>query len=47
MAVREQIDAGRAAREDWLFRAIRANLTIEEQEQLARAVALLKRLADS
>jgi len=39
--------AGRTALEDWLFRAIRENLSLEEQEQLAAASALLKRLADS
>ncbi|MGI4791637.1 MAG: MarR family winged helix-turn-helix transcriptional regulator [Janthinobacterium lividum] len=44
---RETIKAGRAAREDWLFRAIRTKLTAEEQEQLAAGVDLLKRLVDS
>ena len=42
----EMIRAGRAAREDWLFRAIRANLTAKEQDELAAAVALFKRLVD-
>ena len=46
-ACRKRITAGRAAREDWLFRAIQANLAPEEQEELARAVELLKRLAES
>ena len=46
-ACREAVKAGRAAREDWLFRAIRANLSLEEQEELAAAIELLKRLADS
>ncbi|MEI9803212.1 MAG: MarR family transcriptional regulator [Pseudolabrys sp.] len=41
------IKAGQAAREDWLFRAIRTNLTPAEQEQLAIGVALLKRLVDT
>jgi hypothetical protein len=41
------IAAGRAARQDWLFRAIQTNLDRDEQEQLARAVEFLKRLADS
>ena len=41
------IKAGQAAREDWLFRAIQTNLTPYEREELARAVDLLKRLADS
>ena len=42
----EMIRVGRAAREDWLFRAIRTNLTAEEQDELASAVALFKRLVD-
>jgi DNA-binding MarR family transcriptional regulator len=46
-ACRELIRAGRAAREDWLFRAIRTKLGTAEQEELARAVELLKRLVDS
>ncbi|MFD1985638.1 MarR family winged helix-turn-helix transcriptional regulator [Mesorhizobium newzealandense] len=46
-ACREMITAGRAARQDWLFRAIQTNLDREEQEQLAGAVELLRRLADS
>lgn len=46
-ACREWVDAGRAAREDWLFRAIRANLAPEEQEELTGAVKLLKRLIGS
>jgi DNA-binding MarR family transcriptional regulator len=44
---RRWIKAGRAAREDWLFRSIRANLTSGEQKDLAAAVELLKRLAES
>ncbi|MHB1617618.1 MAG: MarR family winged helix-turn-helix transcriptional regulator [Metallibacterium sp.] len=46
-ACREMIKASRAAREDWLFRAIRTNLATAEQEELANAVELLKRLVDS
>ena len=42
----EWIKAGRAAKEDWLFRAIRSKLSPEEQEELATAVELLKRLAE-
>jgi DNA-binding MarR family transcriptional regulator len=42
----EWIKAGRAAREDWLFRAIQRQLSPEEQVELAGAVELLKRLAD-
>ena len=42
----EWIKAGRAAREDWLFRAIQSKLSPEEQDQLASAVELMKRLAE-
>lgn len=45
-ACREKLRAARAAREDWLFRAIRTTLTPDEQDQLATGVALLKRLID-
>ena len=45
-ACRDMIATGRAARQDWLFRAIRTKLDLEEQEQLAGAVELLRRLAD-
>ncbi len=41
---RDRIQAGRAAREDWLLRAIQANLNAHEQHDLAQAVDLLKRL---
>ncbi|MES2185972.1 MAG: MarR family transcriptional regulator [Pseudomonadota bacterium] len=41
------VQASRAAREDWLAGAIRTRLAPDEQEQLAAAVALLKRLVDS
>jgi DNA-binding MarR family transcriptional regulator len=44
---RDWIKAGRAAREDWLFKAIRKSLTAAEQEQLATAVKLLKRLVET
>jgi DNA-binding MarR family transcriptional regulator len=40
------VRAGRAAREDWLFRALRAQLSLREREQLAAAVKLLGKLAD-
>ena len=46
-ACREWILANRAAREDWLFRAISTRFSLEEQAQLAASVALLERLADS
>jgi len=44
---RELIKATRAAKEDWLFRAIQTKLSPAEQEELATAMELLKRLADS
>jgi len=46
-ACRELIAASRAAREDWLYWAIQTNLAPPEQEELARAIVLLKRLVDS
>lgn len=46
-ACRKRIKASRAAREDWLYRVIRTNLTSAEQKNLAAAVDLLKRIADS
>jgi DNA-binding MarR family transcriptional regulator len=41
---RAWIKAARAAREDWLARAIESQLCVSEQAELARGVALLKRL---
>jgi hypothetical protein len=41
------IRSGRAARHDWLFRAIQAKLTPQEQEQLAASMSLLNRLVDT
>ena len=46
-ACRELFRSGRAARHDWLFRAIQARLTPREQEQLAAAMSLLDRLVDT
>jgi DNA-binding MarR family transcriptional regulator len=45
-ACRERVKAGRAAREDWLLRAIQTRLAPAEQERLASSVELLKRLVD-
>jgi DNA-binding MarR family transcriptional regulator len=45
-ACREWIREGRAARQDWLFRAMQAKLSLAEQEKLADAIELLKRIAD-
>ena len=42
----EWIKERRAARADWLLRAIQTHLTTTEQVDLARAVTLLDRLAD-
>jgi DNA-binding MarR family transcriptional regulator len=46
-ACRELIRSGRAARHDWLFRAIQAQLTPQEQAQLAASMSLLNRLVDT
>lgn len=46
-AFRETIAASRAAKEDWLLRAIHAHLSEAEQAELARALDLIKRLANS
>jgi DNA-binding MarR family transcriptional regulator len=37
---------GRAMKEDWLFRALQAQLTPHEQDELAAAIKLLQRLAE-
>ena len=41
---RRRIAEGRAARQDWLSRTIEARLSAGEQQELERAVHLLKRL---
>jgi DNA-binding MarR family transcriptional regulator len=43
---REWVREGRAARQDWLTRMIHERLSPQEQEELARAVSLLKRLVE-
>ncbi len=43
---RERSREGRAARQDWLFRTIRARFSRREQKDLAATVKLLKRLVD-
>jgi DNA-binding MarR family transcriptional regulator len=43
-ACREVIAASRLAREDWLLNAIATKLTLAQQTELSRAVALLQRL---
>jgi DNA-binding MarR family transcriptional regulator len=43
---RKIVKESRAAREDWLFRAIQTKLSATEQEKLGETVELLKRLLD-
>jgi DNA-binding MarR family transcriptional regulator len=45
-ACRETLRRSRAAREDWLLRALQAQLAPHERQQLAAAIDLLNRLAD-
>ncbi|SEB15354.1 MarR family winged helix-turn-helix transcriptional regulator [Paraburkholderia sartisoli] len=45
-AFRKTLKATRAAKDDWLFRALQAQLSPQEQDELAAAVKLLQRLAD-
>jgi DNA-binding MarR family transcriptional regulator len=40
------VDDARAARQGWLTQAIAARLTPAEQDELARALPLLRRLAE-
>ena len=46
-ACRKWVAASRAAREDWLASTLAASFTPAEQDTLARALALLQRLADA
>ena len=45
-AFRKTLKASRAAKEDWLVRALQSQLSTEEQVELAAAVKLLQRLTD-
>jgi DNA-binding MarR family transcriptional regulator len=45
-ACRKMLKTTRAKREDWLLRALQAQLAPREREQLAVAMELLNRLAD-
>ncbi|MEQ1608657.1 MAG: MarR family transcriptional regulator [Hyphomonadaceae bacterium] len=45
-ACKKMIKAGRAARQDWVARMIQTRLNVQEQERLAGALELLKRLVD-
>ena len=46
-ACRRQFQEGRAARQDWLARALQARLSQDELRTVAAAVGLLKRLVDA
>ena len=46
-ACKERVKAGRMAWDNWLLEAIQKNLSPEEQAELERAIALLKRLVES
>jgi DNA-binding MarR family transcriptional regulator len=43
---RRTLKASRAAKEDWLVRALQTQLSTDEQRELASAVRLLQRLTD-
>lgn len=45
-ACRKWVAEGRAARQDWLTRRLQARLSPQEQDRLAEAVELLRRLVD-
>ena len=45
-ALRKALKASRAAKDDWLFRALQAQLSPHEQAELVVAVKLLQRLAE-
>lgn len=45
-ACRKRLQEGRAARRDWLTAAIQARLSPQEQDEVAAAAALLKRLVE-
>ncbi|GAJ29703.1 MarR family winged helix-turn-helix transcriptional regulator [Acidomonas methanolica] len=45
-ACRQWVEEGRAARHDWLVRTLQARLTPEEQDEVAKAIGLLRKLVD-
>jgi len=45
-ACRKWVEEGRAARQDWLTRNLQTRLSAEEQDKVAEAVELLRRLVD-
>jgi DNA-binding MarR family transcriptional regulator len=46
-ACKDMIRTGRAARHEWLLRALQSKLTLQEQAQLEAALPLLKRIVDA
>ncbi len=44
--LRQHLTESRAAKDDWLLRALQEQLSPQEQDELAAAVKLLERLAD-
>jgi DNA-binding MarR family transcriptional regulator len=46
-ACRDRVKVGRMACDDWLFGAIQTHLSAAEQQELGRAIELLKRLVES
>jgi DNA-binding MarR family transcriptional regulator len=45
-ACRRWVEEGRSARQDWLIRMIEAHLSPQEQDEVAKAIELLKRLVE-
>lgn len=45
-AFRKALNANRAAKDDWLLRAVQTQLSPQEQAELASAVKLLQRIAE-
>jgi DNA-binding MarR family transcriptional regulator len=45
-ACRRWVEEGRSARQDWLIRMIEAHLSPQEQDEVAKAIELLRRLAE-
>ena len=45
-ACRAWVEEARAARQDWLTRTLQARLSPQEQDEVAHAIELLKRLVD-
>jgi DNA-binding MarR family transcriptional regulator len=43
---RENIRSGRAAKEDWLYRAVNKALTDKEQEKLLESLDILRRIVN-